>query len=81
VPEVIDDGITGYAVEPDDGFNAISRAVRLDRRRARQRFEERFTARRMAEDYLRIYESLLETDRGANLFEQFESSSPSGRHS
>src|SRR5207248_6049153 len=53
VPEVIDDGITGYAVEPEDGLNAISRAVRLDRRVGRHRFEERFTARRLAEEELR----------------------------
>ena len=63
VPEVIDDGITGYAVEPDDGLNAISRAVKLDRRNVRRRFEERFTARRMAENYVRIYESTIKAGR------------------
>jgi glycosyltransferase involved in cell wall biosynthesis len=63
VPEVIDDGITGYAVEPDDGLNAINRAVRLDRRLVRRRFEERFTARRMADNYVRIYESTIKAGR------------------
>jgi len=63
VPEVIDDGITGYAVEPDDGLNAISRAVKLDRRNVRRRFEERFTARRMAENYVRIYETTIKAGR------------------
>jgi len=63
VPEVIDDGITGYAVEPDHGLNAISRAVKLDRRNVRRRFEERFTARRMAENYVRIYESTIKAGR------------------
>jgi glycosyltransferase involved in cell wall biosynthesis len=61
VPEVIDDGITGYAVEADDGLNAINHAVSLDRRLVRRRFEERFTARRMAEDYVGIYETLVRT--------------------
>jgi glycosyltransferase involved in cell wall biosynthesis len=64
VPEVIDDGITGYAVESDDGLTAISRAVKLDRKLVRQRFEERFTARRMAEDYVRVYESVAECSTG-----------------
>ena len=63
VPEVIDDGLTGYTVEPDGGLEAISRAVKLDRRKVRRRFEERFTARRMAEDYVRIYESTIEAGR------------------
>ena len=63
VPEVIDDGITGYGVEPDHGVNAISRAVKLDRRNVRRRFEERFTARRMAEDYVRIYENTMKAGR------------------
>jgi glycosyltransferase involved in cell wall biosynthesis len=60
VPEVIDDGITGHAVEPDDGLNAINRAVGMDRRHVRQRFEERFTARRMTQDYVGIYERVVE---------------------
>ena len=63
VPEVIDDGITGYAVEPDDGLNAINRALMLDRRLVRRRFEERFTARRMAEDYVGIYASTIQAGK------------------
>ena len=58
VPEVIDDGLTGYVADRDDGLDAISRAVKLDRKLVRRRFEQRFTARRMADDYLRIYESM-----------------------
>jgi glycosyltransferase involved in cell wall biosynthesis len=61
VPEVIDDGITGYVVEPDDALNAINHTVSLDRRFVRRRFEERFTARRMAEDYVGIYETFVRT--------------------
>jgi glycosyltransferase involved in cell wall biosynthesis len=59
VPEVIEDGVTGFIVEDEVG--AISAAQRLhvlDRARVRRVFEERFTARRMAEDYLKLYRSL-----------------------
>ena len=63
VPEVIDDGMTGYTVEPDGGLAASDRAVRLDRRNVRRRLEERVTARRMAEDYVRIYESTIKAGR------------------
>ena len=42
---------------------AIDRAVKLDRSNVRRRFEERFTARRMAEDYVRIYESAIKAGR------------------
>ena len=63
VPEVVDDGITGYVAEPDDGLSAIHRAVMLDRRRVRQQFEKRFTAHRMAEDYIRLYENIVESER------------------
>jgi glycosyltransferase involved in cell wall biosynthesis len=63
VLEVIDDGMTGYTVEPEGGLGAIDRAVKLDRRNVRRRFEERFTARRMAEDYVRIYESTIKAVR------------------
>ncbi len=59
VPEVIDHGLTGFIV-PDEAASvaAIGGIDRLDRRRVRQQFERRFTARRMAEDYLRVYEEL-----------------------
>jgi glycosyltransferase involved in cell wall biosynthesis len=60
VPEVIDDGITGFIV--DDEAQAVAAAKRLhslDRARVRRVFEERFTARRMTEDYLNIYRRLI----------------------
>jgi glycosyltransferase involved in cell wall biosynthesis len=60
VPEVIDDGITGFVV--DDEATAASAAGRLhllDRRLIRTVFEERFTARRMAEDYRKVYLHLM----------------------
>lgn len=59
VPEVIDHGLTGFIV-PDEAnaVTAIANIDRLDRRQVRRQFDRRFTARRMAEDYLSVYEEL-----------------------
>jgi glycosyltransferase involved in cell wall biosynthesis len=60
VPEVIDEGITGYIVDDEeDAVAAVARIPELDRRLVRATFERRFSARRMAEEYLRIYDKLL----------------------
>jgi glycosyltransferase involved in cell wall biosynthesis len=60
VPEVVDDGLTGFIVEDEtSAVNAVRRAAELPRDAVRARFEERFTARRMAHDYLEIYHSLI----------------------
>ncbi len=59
VPEIVEPGLTGFIVE--DEMSAIGAAQRLGtlpRDKVRKRFEERFTAKRMAEDYLDIYRSL-----------------------
>ncbi|MEK0082372.1 glycosyltransferase family 4 protein [Geminicoccaceae bacterium SYSU G07066] len=59
VPEVVDEGVTGYVVGSIDAAVAAVRRVReLDRRQVRRRFEERFSAERMAKDYLEIYDRL-----------------------
>lgn len=64
VPEVIEDGLTGFIVEDEIGaVGAIDRLSQLDRKKVRQRFEQRFTARRMAEDYLRVYRNLSDAAR------------------
>jgi glycosyltransferase involved in cell wall biosynthesis len=56
VPEVIEDGLTGFIVEDEAAAIAAVRCLdRLDRGAVRLRFEQRFTARRMAEDYLATY--------------------------
>jgi glycosyltransferase involved in cell wall biosynthesis len=58
-PEIIEEGLTGFVVEDDEGaIGAVDRLGQLSRERIRQRFEERFTARRMAQDYLSVYRSL-----------------------
>ena len=59
VPEVIDDGITGFVVSDEaEAIEAIKRLPELDRRKVRAQFEKRFTAKRMAEEYLRCYAAL-----------------------
>jgi glycosyltransferase involved in cell wall biosynthesis len=65
VPEVVDEGVTGFIVA-DEAAAAIAarRLHMLDRERIRQVFEERFTARRMAEDYISLYRYLI-AGRGA----------------
>jgi glycosyltransferase involved in cell wall biosynthesis len=61
VPEVIQDGVTGYIVEDiDQAVRAVDRVAQLDRRRCRQVFEERFSVERMARDYLRTYRQLVQ---------------------
>ena len=59
VPEVVDDGITGFVVDDDAAAASAAEQLHLlDRTLIRTIFEQRFTARRMAEDYLRIYQDL-----------------------
>ena len=59
VPEVLDDGLTGFIVDDlDQAVDAARRAHRFDRAAIRRRFEERFSAARMARDYLDIYRTL-----------------------
>ncbi len=64
VPEVIDDGVTGFIVDDEDQAAAAARRLHdLDRAQVRRVFEVRFTARRMAEDYLNIYRRLIARDQ------------------
>src|SRR6266849_4037770 len=61
VPEIIDEGLTGFIVEDEAGaVRAVDRLSRLSRHAIRKQFEARFTARRMALDYLAAYRSLME---------------------
>lgn len=57
VPEVMEQGRTGFVVtDVDEAVAAARRIPEVDRENCRAAFEERFTAERMARDYLRIYE-------------------------
>jgi glycosyltransferase involved in cell wall biosynthesis len=60
VVEVLDEGVTGHAADSRESFpQAVARALSLNRRQVRQRAEARFSARRMAEEYLGVYQGLL----------------------
>jgi glycosyltransferase involved in cell wall biosynthesis len=60
VPEIIEDGITGFIVDDVEAAVAVvPLAKRLDRATIRRRFEERFTVERMARDYLALYQQVL----------------------
>ena len=59
VPEVVEDGVTGFVVDDMEGaVRAVRRLPEIDRALVRQRFEERFTADRMVEETLAIYRRL-----------------------
>jgi glycosyltransferase involved in cell wall biosynthesis len=59
VPEVIDDGVTGLVVDSvDEAVAAVPRVLEFSRGRIRREFEKRFSAGRMARDYLAVYEGL-----------------------
>ncbi len=60
VPEVMEDGITGYIVEDiPSAAKALANISQLDRRRIRQGFEARFTAQHMTSAYLHLYSQML----------------------
>ena len=60
VPEVIDDGVTGFVVDDvAEAAAAVKRLGEIDRARVRATFERRFTAERMVDDYLELYKSLV----------------------
>jgi glycosyltransferase involved in cell wall biosynthesis len=61
VPEVVDDGVTGFIVEDVEGaIGAFDRLSQLSREKIRKQFEQRFSARRMAQEYLAVYRRLKE---------------------
>ena len=60
IPEVIEDGVTGKVVDSEEeAIAALPVILSYDRRAVRNRFEKRFTATRMAKDYLGTYRQLL----------------------
>jgi len=59
VPEVVEEGVSGFVVEDEtSALAALRRIGAIDRAAVRRAFEARFTARRMAEDYLALYRRL-----------------------
>jgi glycosyltransferase involved in cell wall biosynthesis len=63
VPEIVDPGVTGMIVDTmDEAIRVLPQVLALDRRAVRQKFEQRFTAARMAKDYVQVYRSLIKRD-------------------
>ena len=61
VPEVVEDGVTGFIAEnEEEAVAAVRKLGQLDRRTIRARFEERFSARRMVLEYEGQYRKLLQ---------------------
>ncbi len=62
VPEIIDHGITGFVVDSQEEAIAMAKDIdRIDRRRCRHEFEQRFAAPVMARQYLDVYRDLVNT--------------------
>jgi len=63
VPEVMEDGVTGFIVRDlDDAVKGVERIRDLSRSRCREVFERRFAAERMASDYVDVYKRLIDSD-------------------
>jgi hypothetical protein len=68
VPEVLEDAVTGFIVHSEDqAVAAVRRIANFDRARIRSEFERRFTAQRMAQNYLKLYARLAQPRRLARL--------------
>ena len=64
VPEVVDEGVSGYIVEDEiSAVAAVNRLHLLPRARVRQRFEERFTSHHMARQYLNAYQNVIRAQK------------------
>jgi glycosyltransferase involved in cell wall biosynthesis len=61
IPEVIDDGVTGFIADDMEGaVAAAARVGEISRRECRAVFERRFSAERMARDYVEVYAALMQ---------------------
>lgn len=59
VPEVVREGVTGFIVPDMEGaVSTVKKIARIDRRKCRQYFLQHFSAERMTQDYLNIYQRL-----------------------
>lgn len=62
MPELIEDGITGFLVDSlDEANQAIERVDEIDRSRVRRAVANRFSVDRMADDYLTLYRRVVGT--------------------
>lgn len=66
VPEVVEHGVSGFIVDDvNEAIAAARRIEELDRLEVRKAFERRFTSRRMAENYVRLYSCVVEQQERA----------------
>jgi glycosyltransferase involved in cell wall biosynthesis len=71
IPEIIDDGVTGFVCDNlDEMVGAIDRLPLITRQHCRWAFEERFTIQRMVEDYLALYERICVESAGPHVLAQ-----------
>src|SRR6478736_2835824 len=71
VPEFNDAGTTGAIVgSMEEAIAALPRVIALDRKKVRQRFEQRFSATRMAKDYVGVYHKLLASTKSVDVAKQ-----------
>jgi len=68
VPEVMEDGLTGFVVQNvEQAVAAVGRLDQLFRPSIRSRFEERFSVAAMAREYVKIYQELAATDEATTI--------------
>jgi glycosyltransferase involved in cell wall biosynthesis len=82
VPEVMENGVAGFIVENvEEATRAVEKLAGFDRRNCREVFERRFTASRMAKDYVSIYQQVLKknSDIRVNVAKSFLNQSPDVR--
>ena len=73
VPEIIDDGVTGFIVNSqEEAVEAVKKLSQINRAECRKTFEKRFSARRMIDDYLNIYMTIIEEYKSARPLEHEE---------
>jgi glycosyltransferase involved in cell wall biosynthesis len=61
MPEIIRDGETGYIVEDIEGaIDAVAKVTSINRSTCRADVEKRFSSTRMARDYVRVYQEILD---------------------
>jgi glycosyltransferase involved in cell wall biosynthesis len=66
VPEIVEQGVTGFHADSKEEFlAAIPKATVLDRRRVRDRAEQKFSAARMAGEYIRVYREIIARKKSA----------------
>lgn len=72
VPEVIDHGVTGFVVKTtEEAVDAVKKISGLSRLKCRKTFEAKFTARRMAVDYVKIYQRLIDLRKNSTPLELY----------